>query len=83
MFIPKYFVLSTLLITSLLRTRSGKSLPILFSCRLWPITIYSLLLAYYTVYSMQLQQHNTMFGLTENRDVEMGVCSRDDLNLVL
>ena len=42
MLIPKYVVLSTLLITSLLRTRSGKSLPILFSCRLWPITMYSL-----------------------------------------
>ena len=39
MFIPRYFVLSTLLITSLLRTRSGKSLPILLSCRLWPLTI--------------------------------------------
>ena len=45
MLIPGYFVLSALLITSLLRTRSGKSLPILFSCRLLPITIYSLLLA--------------------------------------
>ena len=46
MLIPRYFVLSTLLITSLLRTRSGKSLPILSSCRLWPITMYSLLLAF-------------------------------------
>ena len=38
MWIPKYFVLSTLLITSLLRKRSGKSLPSLV------VAIYSLLL---------------------------------------
>ena len=46
MLIPKYFVLSTLLITSLLRRRSGKSSSTLFSSRLWPIIIYSLLQAF-------------------------------------
>ena len=46
MLIPKYFALPALLITSLLRTRSGNSLPTLYSCHLWPITIYSLLLVF-------------------------------------
>ena len=55
MFIHRYFVLSTLLITSLLRTRSGKSLPILFSCRLWPMTIYSLLLEFKLSLSIIIQ----------------------------
>ena len=55
MMIPRYLGLSTLLITSLLRTRSGKSLPILFSCRLWPITIHSFLLAFKLILLILIQ----------------------------
>ena len=46
MLIHKYFIFLTLLITSLLRTRFGNSLPILFNFPQWPITINSLLLAF-------------------------------------
>ena len=35
-----------------------------------------MLLLQLTVYSIQLQQHNTMFGLTKT-DVEIGVCVSD------
>ena len=46
MLILKYFIFSTLLITSLVRTRFHISLPTLFNFLLWPTTINSLLLAF-------------------------------------